>query len=128
MSSKPWIAWYTADYRAKTAHLTFCESEAYRRLLEAYYERGGPIPSDHASLCRIVAAQDGAERNAIKLIAAEFFTEHDGKLHHARCDSEIAKQAAFLARQSAKGKAGANARWNATGIAQAWPKKGTGDA
>jgi len=91
MSAKPWIAWYMADYRAKTMHLSFCESEAYRRLLEAYYSSGGPLPSEHNGLCRLTSAQDESEREAVRRVAAEFFTENGGRLHHSRCDEEIEK-------------------------------------
>ena len=78
-----------ADYRAKTLHLSFCESEAYRRLIEAYYSFGGPIPSDPVSLCRLTSAQDDEERSAVSKMAAEFFHENGGNLHHDRCDDEI---------------------------------------
>lgn len=91
MSAKPWFAWYSSDYRAKTAHLSFIESEAYRRLLEAYYERRGPLPVDRSALCRIVSAQDHHEKEAVGRVAQEFFTENGGNLHQARCDEEIAK-------------------------------------
>lgn len=91
MSTKPWIAWYMADYRSKTLHLSFCEDAAYRRLLEAYYSAGGPIPSDDLSLYRLTSAQDDDERDAVRKVTGEFFTENGGKLHHARCDEELAK-------------------------------------
>ena len=90
MSAKPWFAWYPADYRAKTGHLTFVESEAYRRLLEAYYERRGPIPMG-TSLYRLCGAQDDSERHALDRVSREFFTEKDGMLIHVRCEEEIAK-------------------------------------
>lgn len=109
MSAKPWFAWYSTDYRAKTAHLTYIESEAYRRLLEAYYERRRPLPDDQAALCRLASAQDAAEREAIHKVASEFFTAVDGELHHQRCDEEIAKaQARHEAWVKAGSKGGLN--------------------
>lgn len=115
MSSKPWFPWYAADYRTKTKHLSFCQSEAYRRLLEAYYENRGPIDADEATLFRITAAQDNVERAAVRRVATEFFKEINGMLHHDRCDEVIEKQKKTQESQSAKGKAGAAAR-HAQGI------------
>ena len=106
MSTKPWIAWYSGDYRSKTLHLSFCESEAYRRLIEAYYSMGGPIPSDPTGLCRLTSAQDDQERAAVLKVAAEFFAENGGHLHHARCDAEIEKAKLQHERWVAYGKTG----------------------
>lgn len=93
MSSKPWFAWFPADYRAKTAHLTFEQDSAYRRLIDAYYERRGPLPCDRQALHRLASAQDDRERAAVDYVAAEFFTNGDGTLRHARCDEQLAKEA-----------------------------------
>ena len=35
MSAKPWFAWYPADYRAKTSHLSYVENAAYRIIIVA---------------------------------------------------------------------------------------------
>lgn len=115
MSAKPWIAWYMADYRAKTLHLSFCESEAYRRLIEAYYERRGPLPMDHSALCRLTAAQDEAERAAVRRVAGEFFTENGGELHHHRCDEELKISQAYSEAQADK----AYTRWHSKPKAKA---------
>ena len=111
MSSKPWFAWFPADYRAKTAHLTFLQDSAYRRLLDAYYERRGPLPADKGALYRIAGAQAFAERAAVDKIAREFFTNGDGKLSHARCDAQLDKEAKLHAEWSKAGKEGAKKRW-----------------
>ncbi|MCR4299008.1 MAG: YdaU family protein, partial [Gallionella sp.] len=115
MSAKPWFAWYPADYRAKTTHLTFIEDAAYRRLLEAYYERRGPLPANLEGLYRMVASQTSEEREAVRKIAAEFFVDKGGFLHHERCDAELVKQADFIAEQSRKGKLSAQARYSNRG-------------
>jgi len=91
MSAKPWYAWYPADYRAKTAHLSFIEDSAYRRMIDAYYERRSPLPTDRAALYRLCSAMDDFEKKAIDAVAKTFFTNGDGLLRHARCDDEIQK-------------------------------------
>lgn len=118
MSSQPWYRWFASDFRSKTAHLSFTESEAFRRLIDAYMMSKKPLPLNHAALCRLVSAQRPAERNAIKKVIREFFNEINGELHNSRCDTELKKQAEFQAIQSAKGRAGANSRWHSTGIAK----------
>jgi uncharacterized protein YdaU (DUF1376 family) len=92
VSSRPWYAWFPADYRAKTSHLTFEQDGAYRRLLDAYYERRGPLPANRAALYRLTSAQDDRERKAIDAVAEEFFENGDGMLRHTRCDEQIAKE------------------------------------
>lgn len=89
MSSQPWIAWYPADYRAKTSHLTFEQSEAYRRLLEAYYESRGKLKNDRPSLYRICRAMTDSEKAAVDAAADEFFIANNGSLHHQRADAEL---------------------------------------
>jgi uncharacterized protein YdaU (DUF1376 family) len=92
VSAKPWYAWFPGDYRAKTAHLTFLQDSAYRRLLDAYYERRGPLPADITGLCRIAGAQSAEERRAIAEMSKAFFENGDGLLHHSRCDEQLAKE------------------------------------
>lgn len=106
MSSKPWIAWYPADYRRKTAGLTFEQSEAYRRLLEAYYENSGGLTNDKASLYRTCSAMTESERAAIDHAINAFFSFSNGHLVNSRADEEIAKQQAIHDKLSAAGKRG----------------------
>ena len=95
MSSKPWYAWFPSDYRAKTAHLNFVQDSAYRRLLDAYYDRRLPLPIESAALYRLASAQSKAERNAVDFVVKEFFTNGDGQLRHSRCDEQLAKEQAL---------------------------------
>ena len=89
LSSRPWIAWYPADYRAKTGHLSFEQSEAYRRLLEAYYNRQGRLVNDRPSLYRICGAMTDSERAAVDHAADQFFTIQNGYLVNGRANEEI---------------------------------------
>jgi len=92
VSSKPWFAWFPADYRAKTAHLTFEQDGAYRRMLDAYYERRGPLPAQLEALYRLCSAQSDSERKAVETVVDQFFNDINGKLHHSRCDEQILKE------------------------------------
>ena len=111
MSSRPWFAWFPADYRAKTAHLTYLQDAAYRRLLDAYYERRGPLPANPGALYRLTSAMTDEEREAVNIVANEFFTNGDGLLKNTRCDAQIEKESLLQENWSKAGKAGVKARW-----------------
>lgn len=106
MSSKPWYAWFPADYRAKTTHLNFTECGAYRRLLDAYYERRGPLPCDTIALYRITGAVDDSEKRAIDKTSKEFFIQRDGMLFHERAEDQISKETALHKKWSEAGREG----------------------
>ena len=120
MSSRPWYRWFSADYRAKTAHLDFIHDAAYRRLLDAYYEHRGPLPADPKALYRIVGAQTLEERAAVMKVAGEFFSNGDGLIRQARADEEILETQEFAARRAEAGRKGNDVRWgkNRNRIAQ----------
>mgnify|MGYP001588161963 CR=1 FL=1 len=111
MSSRPWYAWFPSDYRSKTAHLTFEQDSAYRRMLDSYYERRAPLPADLSALFRLCGAQSEGERDAIIFVSKEFFVNGDGLLKHARCDEQIAKEGRLIEEWREAGKRGASKRW-----------------
>lgn len=106
MSALPWYAWYAGDYRVKTSHLDFIHDSAYRKLLDAYYDRGGLLDYDRGGLFRITGAFKPEEQSAIDEIIAEFFTIVNNMLRHERGDIEIGKQASIRLRLSNAGKRG----------------------
>jgi uncharacterized protein YdaU (DUF1376 family) len=77
------------DYAAATAHLSFLEDCAYRRLIDLYYSKEQPIPADIAKACRLVRATSKDERAAVQTVLAEFFTETQDGWTHGRCDADI---------------------------------------
>ena len=86
-----WYKHYVADYQQDTADLTLIEHGAYRALLDAYYQREGPLPSDPKLLYRITHAHSKAERAAVKRMVSAFFTSVDGHVLNVRADKEIVK-------------------------------------
>lgn len=97
-------AHHIGDYRAHTAHLTFLEDAAYRRLLDRYYMTERPLEADLAALQRLVGARDDDEKRAVETVLQEFFTLQDDGWHQSRADDEIA---AYQARAEAGRKNGA---------------------
>jgi uncharacterized protein YdaU (DUF1376 family) len=65
------------------------EDLAYRRLLDAYYLREGPLPSDVVEVARLVRMR--SQLAEVETILREFFALTDAGWRHARCDAEIAK-------------------------------------
>ena len=94
---------HIGDYLTATAHLTWLEDCAYRRLLDVYYSREQAIPADTAQACRLVRAVSKDERKAVETVLREFFMLSDGWTH-GRCDEEIikAREAAERARTNGK--------------------------
>ena len=98
---------HIGDYASATRHLSWEEDLAYRRLLDAYYTREEPIPSDQRTSWRLVVATTPEQRAAVDSVLAEFFTLTDRGYQHARCDAEI--EAAQ--RKKVKAAQSASARW-----------------
>ncbi|MGE0745273.1 MAG: YdaU family protein [Rhodospirillales bacterium] len=98
---------HIGDYASATAHLSLLEDGVYRRLLDWYYLDEKPLPADQKAIYRRVRAASDAEREAVDVVLAEFFTLSDGGYRHRRCDAEIAKSQA----KSRERSAAAHERW-----------------
>ena len=81
---------HLGDYDGATAHLSWLEDCAYRRLICLYYRTEAPIPADLKQACRLVRASGKPERDAVEQVLSEFFALRDDGWHNARCDEDIA--------------------------------------
>lgn len=97
---------HIGDYLTATAHLTWVEDCAYRRLLDVYYSREQAIPSDIAQAVRLVRATSKDERKAVETVLREFFQETPAGWSHGRCESEIVKARDAADRARTNGKKG----------------------
>lgn len=79
---------HLGDYADATAHLSWDEDLAYRRLLSVYYRSEAPIPASQA--CRLVRAVTPAQKKAVATVLREFFTNGGGRWKNSRADNEIA--------------------------------------
>lgn len=100
---------HIGDYASATRHLTWEEDLAYRRLIDAYYTREGPIPLDKRQAYRLVCASTDEQRQAVDSVLGEFFIETGQGYTHKRCDEEIAVKIA----KSKKASRSAKVRWDA---------------
>lgn len=103
-----YFPFHVGDYTAHTAHLDPIEDLAYRRMLDAYYLREGPLPSDHKEVARLVRLRDHLD--AVTQVLGEFFELTDEGWRHARCDQEIAHMQDKQAKAKASAAASVNAR------------------
>ena len=81
---------HLGDYDGATAHLSWLEDCAYRRMLSLYYRTEAPLPTDVARVCRLVRATTKPERDAVQQVLHEFFQLADDGWHNDRCDQDIA--------------------------------------
>lgn len=99
---------HVGDYVAHTAHLEPMEDLAYRRMLDAYYLREAPLPTDPGEVARLVRMRKFMPE--VKAVLDEFFQLTDDGWTHARCDEEILRMQDKQAKARASAAASVNAR------------------
>jgi len=99
---------HLGDYAAHTAHLEPMEDLAYRRMLDAYYLREGPLPSDTQEVARLIRMRQHLAE--VEAVLREFFVLADAGWRHARCDEEIARMQDKQAKARASAAASVSAR------------------
>lgn len=104
-----WMPLYIGDYLADTMHLTGGEHGAYL-LLIMHYWRNGPLPDDDKTLASISRTERKEWANDVGPVVRQFFSQKDGRLHHKRIDTELAK----AVQNSSKRRDAAHARWEQT--------------
>src|SRR5574343_71534 len=67
------------------------EDSAYRRLIDAYYTRETPLPTDRRACHKLARAQSKDERAAVDYVLDEFFKLEEDGWHQSRCDVELSK-------------------------------------
>jgi uncharacterized protein YdaU (DUF1376 family) len=97
---------HIGDYLTATAHLSWLEDCAYRRLLDVYYSREQRIPVDISKACRLVRAASKDEKSAVDTVLNEFFTHTESGWLHGRCEEEIEKARVAAVRSKANGMKG----------------------
>lgn len=114
-----YFPFHIGDYASHTAHLSWLEDCAYRRLIDLYYSRELPIPADQTKTFRLTRALSKDEREAVKVVLDEFFKLTEDGWVHERCDTEIKKAQVLTARSKANGmKGGRKPKQNPDGTQQ----------
>lgn len=117
---------HVGDYTSHTAHLEPIEDLAYRRALDAYYLREGPLPSDPAEVARLIRMRGHLVE--VESVLREFFAEAPEGWRHERCETEIEA----MREKQQKQRDRANKRWHkpsdAPGNAEAQHAQDSGNA
>jgi uncharacterized protein YdaU (DUF1376 family) len=108
--------WYKFDFKAyqlETYGLPDAEDLAYRRLMDRYYEREGPIPNNADDLCNSI----GLDWDCIIPVLIKFFllNEHDQWVH-VEWQFDIERRHERLLKAAVAGKMGG--RGNKKGLRQ----------
>lgn len=98
---------HLGDYLRDTVHLSMLEDGAYRRLIDAYYIREAPLPTELRDVFRLVRAQSKQDRVAVETVLREFFEESPEGWRHRRCDREVER----FRSKSEKARASIRSRW-----------------
>lgn len=99
---------HLGDYTSHTAHLEPMEDLAYRRLLDQYYLREGPLPCDIQTTAKLIRMRSMVAD--VESVLKEFFTLTDEGWRHERCDTEIDRMQDKQAKAKASAQASVNAR------------------
>ncbi len=91
---------HIGDFAAHTAHLTWEEDIAYRRMLDWYYLNEKALPGDPAKVARLIRMPKS--RVAIDTVLAEFFVLSDDGFHNKRADEELNSMLSKQEQQSTK--------------------------
>jgi len=82
---------HLGDYMRDTAHLSWLEDCAYRRLLDAYYIHERALPPDLGDCFKLARATTKQEREAVSYVLRSFFRLLEDGYHQTRADEVIAK-------------------------------------
>ena len=80
---------HIGDYAAHTAHLSFEEDIAYRRILDWYYLNEKALPLDAGKVARLIRMPKSLP--AIQVVLDEFFVKSDDGWHNKRADEELSE-------------------------------------
>lgn len=94
------------DYMRDTAHLDEMEDLAYRRMLDLYYLREGPLPADVKEIAKLIRMRTHSE--CIAYVLQEYFKLTEKGYENSKCDEVLSK----IYSKSEKAKAAAEKRWN----------------
>lgn len=91
---------HIGDYAAHTAHLSWEEDCAYRRMLDWYYLNEKALPAEISKVARLVRMPDSMQ--AIQVVLEEFFVLSEAGWHNKRADQELTNMLAKQEQQTTK--------------------------
>lgn len=117
MSALPWVRFYPSDWLAGTRGLSAAETGIYITLIASMYERGEPIPEDHARLARACGASNSSFKAALEvLVDGRKIVRVDGGLWNNRVGKESAHRTGVSDAARQAGLASGKARGRTHGL------------
>lgn len=108
MAEMPWFRFFPSDWLGGTRAMSAAETGIYITLIATMYERGEPIPEDHARLARLCGASNSVFKNCIQsLIEEDKIVRVEGGLWNDRVQKEVL----YRAEKSEVGSRAAKAKW-----------------
>lgn len=108
-SALPYYRHFTGDYTRETRHFSTLEHGAYRLLMDAYWDNGGPLPLDPTRLRRITGTTKHQWAAIEATIFSQFF-QKNGMLFHKKLDEELLWASDRVESARAKGQASGASR------------------
>ena len=87
-----YFPFHIGDFAAHTAHLSFEEDIAYRRMLDWYYLNEKALPLDAGKVARLIRMPKSLP--AIQVVLDEFFVKSTDGWHNKRADEELSEMQA----------------------------------
>jgi uncharacterized protein YdaU (DUF1376 family) len=91
---------HIGDFAAHTAHLSWEEDIAYRRMLDWYYLNEKALPLEVSKVSRLIRMPKS--HAAIQVVLSEFFVQSDDGWHNKRADEELTSMLAKQEQQATK--------------------------
>lgn len=82
-----YFPFHIGDYASHTSHLDPMEDLTYRRLIDIYYMREGPLPTDVQATAKLVRMK--VMIDVVKTVLNEFFERTEAGWVHLRCEKEL---------------------------------------
>lgn len=101
---------HIGDYTRDTAHLSWDEDCAYRRMLCWYYLHERPLPGNLEQVCRLIGAKTDQQIASAKQVLSECFVLLSGCYSQKRCDREIALYRERIEKRKMAGSMGGHAK------------------
>lgn len=109
MSDMPWVRFFPSDWLGGTRGMSAAETGIYITLIATMYERGEPIPEDHARLARLCGASNATFRASLETLISEGkITRVEGGLWNDR----VEKENVYRSEKSEVGRQAAQVRWS----------------
>lgn len=101
-----WFKFDISAYQRATEQLSGIEDGMYLRLMLAYYQREGPLPSDLETVYRLTHAVTRYEKAALRKALHHYFKQVNGHYTNPRADDEIEQYQRLIAGRSRAGAQG----------------------